>query len=378
MSGRGNASGSSTPRIGDQSNSKGVSSNKKQCQRCRNDCVKEFMKCAVCEFVFHAKCEGVTSQQFSLFRELEKLKTPFEWLCSTCRKVDVMNIMKTMHLMQNKIENFEKEVASLKQRNISDPDNVESSHTKNSSQNSSLSDAINEALDIERRKYNLVISGMPICDNTSDLDLLQSLLEDPVLDITGNVNINNVQRIGNKGLMIISFDNLDSKRSILQSARKLRSSMTAAHRGIFISPDLTRKQRQVEYNLRSELRTRRENGETGLRISKGKIVQSIVPTQNISTPSLFQAQKSSTPSLFQAQNSSTPHVIRVATGGKLAPQSPDTRVHVQNTPNTPGRKLPHQPQTQPHIVKVGDLAFKSPVASGSSALAGAHRIMEKN
>ena len=219
---------------------------------------------------------------------------------------------------------------------------------------------------------------MPICDNTSDLDLLQSLLEDPVLDITGNVNINNVQRIGNKGLMIISFDNLDSKRSILQSVRKLRSSMTAAHRGIFISPDLTRKQRQVEYNLRSELRTRRENGETGLKISKGKIVQSIVQTQNISTLSLFQAQKSSTPSLFQAQNSSTPHVIRVATGGKLASQSPDTRVHVQNTPNTPGRKLPHQPQTQPQIVKVGDLAFKSPVTSGSSALAGAHRIMEKN
>ena len=132
-----------------------------------------------------------------------------------------MNIMKTMHLMQNKIENLEKEVASLKQSNISDPGSVES---QNPSQNSSLSDAVNEALDIERRKYNLVISGMPICNNTSDLDLLQSLLEDPVLDIMGNVNINNVQRIGNKGLMIISFDNLDSKRSILQSARKLRSS----------------------------------------------------------------------------------------------------------------------------------------------------------
>ena len=41
------------------------------------------------------------------------------------------------------------------------------SHTKNPSQNSSLSDAINEALDIERGKYNLVICAMPICDNTS-------------------------------------------------------------------------------------------------------------------------------------------------------------------------------------------------------------------
>ena len=90
-----------------------------------------------------------------------------------------------MHLMQNKVENLEKKVASLKQRNISDPGNIEPSHTKNSNQNSSLSDAIYEALDIERR-------------NTSDLDLLQSLLEDPVLDITGNVNINNVQLIGTR------------------------------------------------------------------------------------------------------------------------------------------------------------------------------------
>ena len=74
MSGRGNASGSSTPILCGQSNSKALSSNKKQCQHCRNDCVKEFMKWAVCEFVFHAKCEGVTSQQFSLFSELENLK----------------------------------------------------------------------------------------------------------------------------------------------------------------------------------------------------------------------------------------------------------------------------------------------------------------
>ena len=67
-------------------------------------------------------------------------------------------------------------------------------------------------------------------------------------------------------------------------------------------------------------------------------------------------------------------MIHLAMGGKLASQSPDTRVHVQNTPNTPGRKLPHQPQ--PHIVNLGDLEFKLPVASGS-ALAWAHRIMGK-
>ena len=62
---------------------------------------------------------------------------------------------------------------------------------------------------------------MTICDNTSGLDFLQSRLEDHVLDVRGNENINNVQRIGNNDLMIISFDNLDNKMSILQSAHKL-------------------------------------------------------------------------------------------------------------------------------------------------------------
>ena len=83
---------------------------------------------------FHAKYEGVSAQQFSLFRELDRLKTPIEWLCSTCRKVDVITITNTMHLMQTKIKHLEKEVASLKQRN---PTTVES--VVESSQSSSQS-----------------------------------------------------------------------------------------------------------------------------------------------------------------------------------------------------------------------------------------------
>ena len=108
MSGRGNTGGSNIPRLSDQSNSRAPQSNRKQCQRCRNDCVKEFMKCAVCEFVFYAKCEGVTSQQFNLFRELDKLKAPFEWLCSTVQPrynaphySEVFSITRSCHGSQN-------------------------------------------------------------------------------------------------------------------------------------------------------------------------------------------------------------------------------------------------------------------------------------
>ena len=76
------------------------------------------------------------------------------------KNVTNMYIMKTMHLMQNKIENLEKEVASLKQRNSQQQD--VSSQIQSSTQNVSVSDAVNEALDIERRKFNLVINEMPV------------------------------------------------------------------------------------------------------------------------------------------------------------------------------------------------------------------------
>ena len=96
MNGRGNASGSSIHRLSNQTTSKAAAGNKRQCQCCRNYCVKEFIKCTFCDFVFHAKFAGVSAQQFSLFREqLDRLKTPFESLCSTCRKVDVKKSMKT-------------------------------------------------------------------------------------------------------------------------------------------------------------------------------------------------------------------------------------------------------------------------------------------
>ena len=62
---------------------------------------------------------------------------------------------------------------------------------------------------------------------------------------------------------------------------------------------------------------RKQNGETGSKISKSKIVQISVQGQS---------------------SASIPHVIRVSTGGALLPQSPDGNIQLKST--APGRKLP--------------------------------------
>ena len=384
MSGR----GKSTKRSSDQTAAKMQAGEKKQCQRCRNDCGKDYMKCNLCDCIFHTKCESVSAQQLSLFRELDKLKTPYEWLCSSCRKTDVMNIMKSIQIMQTKIDNLEKEVASLKQKNTSDnselSDASRSSHTVTPSA-TPISEAVNEAIDIERRKLNLVVSGMPQSGEKSDAELVHELLEDPALQITGTVFVRDVQRIGNKGLMLITFDSIENKRVVLKGAFHLRLSNIPGHRDIYISPDLTKKQRQIEFELRSELRLRRENGEVGLKISKGKIIQTQVPQgpRNVTSPNIVQ-----TPTPSRSQNVSSPHVQTQTPQEPKNVSSPHVvRVQSGSSGAAPGngdRGRDKSGTTQPHVVQVvrSGIPRRSTGSSGggggSAAAAGAAGSQGKN
>lgn len=57
----------------------------------------------------------------------------------------------------------------------------------------------------------------------------------------------------------------------MENARSLRNSEN--WKDTYISPDLTRMQRQEKYELRQELKLRREGGESNLIIRRGRVVQ---------------------------------------------------------------------------------------------------------
>ena len=63
----------------------------------------------------------------------------------------------------------------------------------------------------------------------------------------------------------------------------LRDSSSSSFKKVYINPDLSQKERQVQWELRQELTRRKEAGETGLFIRQDRIVKQSRPNDHPST-----------------------------------------------------------------------------------------------
>ena len=74
-------------------------------------------------------------------------------------------------------------------------------------------------------------------------------------------------------LLRVTLENVEVKKQILMKAKHLRDSVDGNLSKVFISPDLTPKEREANRKLREELKARRDQGENVV-IRNGKIVDS--------------------------------------------------------------------------------------------------------
>lgn len=140
-----------------------------------------------------------------------------------------------------------------------------------------------ELVDRERRKSNVVFYNVPESQHDQ---LHDRVAEDKkaVLDIAKNgLKIHNAQvvkaiRLGSKRqdkmskprALLIQLESPHRKSEFLSASKRLRQ--TDRWKDTYISPDMTRQQREENWKLRQELKQRRENGEQELVIRQGKIV----------------------------------------------------------------------------------------------------------
>jgi len=143
--------------------------------------------------------------------------------------------------------------------------------------------AVDEYVERERRKSNLIFHNLPEPENTETPD--QKSLKDTqcVRDLVNkefnlpNIPIKRVARLGapkpsqpRPRLLLVELEDISIKRSILKQAVKLRNSSKWSN--VYVSPDLTPKERKQNQLLRDELKSRRNAGEKDLYIKRGKIV----------------------------------------------------------------------------------------------------------
>jgi hypothetical protein len=243
------------------------------------------IECDKCRNWFHQKCGGITNPEFNL---LSKSNSAICWYCEDCilkkkqghegagnvdGKLD--NILSILTGIDGRMRGMDNRIANLEQQNVKQTTYIDNRIDVK------VRDVVKEELDKDRRKLNLIIHGVEeitggsASDSTAnDQAQVQAVMEavNPELPPAHS----NILRLGEKKdgrvrPIRISVDSFNTKKSILGKSKVLSQHMKFSR--VYISPDLTMAEREENNKLRQELKTRRENGEKDLIISRGQIVR---------------------------------------------------------------------------------------------------------
>ena len=146
---------------------------------------------------------------------------------------------------------------------------------------------LSEQREKEDRQCNLIFHNLPeseagnIEDRKShDVDQVKSIFSNLEVDYTV---ISKPTRLGKKmntddskgrpRLLRVRVDDFNVKKQVLAKAKELKDERNSIWKKVYITPDLTFKEREENRKLRTELNARRENGEKDLMIRNGRIVK---------------------------------------------------------------------------------------------------------
>ena len=220
------------------------------CTKCNNQInAKELFTCDACSSCYHKRkeCSGLSAAVFKACAGVGQVIL----VCNDCKCIDVKSLLKRVNDLERRL------------------DNVESKTKDTDLVHDAVFAAVTEMQDIESRKNNVVLFGVPECDYenseekaTMDLNKIKIVFKHTGVRDT---KIKAAFRLGKSSgkarpLKVILGDQEDRNDLITQS-RNLRRFDDEWYGSVFIRPDLTRRQQEFQKTLRAELEMRRKNGE---------------------------------------------------------------------------------------------------------------------
>lgn len=253
----------------------------RNCGKC-NRIVREDAKavcCEYCAFWFHVKCEGISDE---VYKFLNGGGDQVHWFCKGCnnKALDVMKLVQGLKERNDELEAKLEEVSNQ----VNEIALVKGSFADKIREISR--EEVHEAREKELRECNVVISNVKepdlgaagdpdqasLADGRTVDQLIHGVLGASDVNIVSTTRVPKFKRQGDtyNRKLVVKLGSVNQKHKILRIAKRLRDKED--WQGVYINPDLTVKERKKDYELRSELKRRREGGETNLILSRGRIV----------------------------------------------------------------------------------------------------------
>ena len=261
------------------------------CSNCRKKFavkVKPF-NCCMCEAAFHPNCAGFP--ETTKPEVIEILKD--SWACSKCKsefvelKNENLRLLNENRELKNRMDRFESQLQTIK-GDLKNEIVSELSASGTASSGVPLREEIFACIREERerdlKKMNICISNLPEESGRGDAfavaEVFRSQMGIGTADMIVKTTRLGAETVDKPRMLIVTISNMENRRKIFQNAHKLKNYRTATGKKIFISPDMTRMQREENKKLNDELWLRRGRGER-VHIYRGKIVNSTrAPQQN--------------------------------------------------------------------------------------------------
>jgi len=152
-----------------------------------------------------------------------------------------------------------------------------------------VQDTKSEEAEVEKRKTNVIVHGLPESDamevderesdDAGQISMLMYELKCSDTEVLQAVRLGSRVREGDDGIprkprpVKLVLKTEEQKHDILRNSKNLRWREEGGWKNVFIHADLTLKQRELRRKLVSEMKMRKENGETDLIIVNGQIVK---------------------------------------------------------------------------------------------------------
>ena len=241
--------------------------------------------CDLCGHWFHAACTNLAAD---VFDSLVSIADTTGWVCYRCRH----SAREALRAVQASQAALAEQVASLIVTNKQLTDRIEALEnnliTKTEAATSANNPAegefktfvrkemVAEALDKERRKNNIIVSGLPVPDSSSACEQFTNFCEEflgcrPML-ISNNCKVIDKPVPGKTPRLKIVFENEDTRNDVLRRSKELRNASEGWVRVVYCNPDLTKAEAKVAYEERVCLRLKKTQ-----------------PTTSTNAPTSFQA-----------------------------------------------------------------------------------------